>query len=216
MKNRTAVIILFLIAVILSGCIQKVEQKALIDFTTYFPLHGGDYYLYSGLMGRCEVSSDLENIYTFTSYDSAGNVIQWQDFLKYSGTVTLRNIINHSDSVYSVHFLPSLPFGPWSILVGDTSLVEVIEIRNDSANTHTRVMVGYEVLGHESVTTPAGTFADCIKIGMIYSSPEYASTMILTGESAWWFARNIGLVKYETAHGSGVLLEAGIEGINIP
>lgn len=216
MRTTFTALSLFLIAVMLFGCIQRVEQKANIDFSLYFPLNNGNHFLYSGPLGRCEVSSSQNNLFTITYYDSSGNISRWQDFQLNHDTVLMNNIIDRSDSGFYVHFFPSLPFGPWSNLVGDTMLVEAVEIRNDSANSHIRIMVGYEILGIDSISTPAGKFDNCIEVGMTYSTSENPSTSFFQRTSVFWFARNVGLVKYETLNGSGMLLEALIDGIKFP
>jgi len=216
MRAVVTVIIAILITVISLGCIQHVEQQAEFDFSRYFPLNSGDSFVWSGPLGRCEVGSSVENLFTFTFYDSLGNITRWHDFRLLTGSVRLENIIIPSDSIYSVHFIPALQFGAWSDLTGDTTLIEAVEIRNDLDNTHARVMVGCEILGVEKVTTPAGDFDNCVKVGVTYASLEGYTPSFLNGESAWWFAKDVGLVKYSTAHGAGNLLNAVIDGVNIP
>ncbi|MEW5922961.1 MAG: hypothetical protein AB1746_03150 [Candidatus Zixiibacteriota bacterium] len=216
MRTLFAVLSLFLITALLFGCIQRVEQKARIDFTRYFPLNDGNSYYYSGPMGRCAVSSIQNNLFTFTFHDSLGNVKWWQDYRLSHDTVLLDNIIDRSDSGFYVHFVPPLPFGPWSDLVGDTMLIEAVEIRNDSANSHIRIMVGYEIQGIDTISTPAGKFEGCIRVGVNYSTSENPPVSFLNGTGIYWFARDMGLVKYETINGSGILLEALIDGVEIP
>jgi len=216
MRNQFTVIIALLITVISFGCIRRVEQKTHIDFSHYLPLNDGDLYLYSGPLGKCEVKSVINGLYTFTGRDSTGNVIHWMDFQLSDQKIYLKNFIAAPESTSSVHYSPAIPFGPWSALTGDTLLIEAVEIRNDSVNSHLRAMIGYEILGVETVPTPAGEFDDCIKIGISYSSLDNPSPSFLEGESVWWFAKDIGIVKYATAGGTGHLLEAAVDGVNFP
>lgn len=216
MRTIFAVLSLLLIAVLLFGCIQRVEPNARISFTRYFPLNDGNEYYYSGPMGRCAVSYVQNNLFTFTYYDTLGNINRWQDFRLGHETVYLDNIIDRSDSGFYVHFIPELPFGPWSDLVGDTLLIEAVEIRNDSADSHIRIMVGYEIFGIDTISTPAGRFEGCLRVGINYSTSENPPMSFLKGNNIYWFARDVGLVKYETLRGSGILLEASIDGVKFP
>lgn len=217
MKLTTiGVISSILITVIPFGCIKKVERQVEVDFGRYFPLREGGERLYSGFLGKSTVTGRMSDIYTIAHYDSAGNVFWWEDFYRNGGNIFLKNIISGSPGFPSVHFEPALPFAPWSDVVGDTLLFSSGEIRDDSVNTHTRVLVGYGIEAIEPVQTPAGNFDNCIKIKISYSTTDNSVSRIFDGDSFWWFAEDVGFVKYESPAGSGELLEAMIKGVKYP
>ena len=68
----------------------------------------------------------------------------------------------------------------------------------------------------DTILTPAGNFPDCIKIKMIYRLLDEAESSFIDGETMLWFARDIGIVKYESSLESGDLLQATVAGKTYP
>lgn len=216
-QAKTVVVLLLMLSVaILSGCIKRVERRIRIDYSLYFPMEEGNTYRYDGILGRSEVTGSIGNLYTVTYFDSAGNILAWRDILKTGSSAALRSVVQNSGELPSVSFEPPLPASPWSNLAGDTLLYTGAEIRADSANTHLRIMVEFEIMATETIVTPAGEFKDCIKVEASYRTLDDAAPGIYDGKSMLWFAHGVGLVKYVSPRGSGELLEAVISGVNYP
>ncbi|MBN2226986.1 MAG: hypothetical protein JW763_06445 [candidate division Zixibacteria bacterium] len=216
MKIKTA-ILLIILAVMMCGCVERLERPKKIIPSDYFPLHEGDRYLFSSSKGEAVVTRQLDNLFTKTYYDSAGHPLSHEDYiLDEHGGVYWNNMYFGSARLASVHFVPSLPFAPWSNIVGDTLLVSAVEIRSDSTNTHVRVQVAYEIMAIESVVTPAGLFEDCVKVRMSYSALGGAASRVIAPEIIRWFARDVGVVKFETSLIKGELLEATVDGVSYP
>jgi hypothetical protein len=215
-QAKTAVILIILPALILSGCIKRVERQAPIDRSSYLPLETGNSYLFSGILGRSEVTGNIGNLYTISHYDSTGRISAWRDVLRTGSGAALRSIVWNSEEPPSVGFEPPLPFSPWSNLVGDTLLYSGAEVRADSANTHLRIMVEFEIMAVETLVTPAGEFENCIKVETSYRTLENSASGRYDGRSALWFAKDVGLVKYVSPYGSGELLKAVVNGVNYP
>jgi len=213
--KKIGILILISCIVLSCGCIQKVERPEFVDPGRYFPLHLGDEYYFSGPVGHFKVTGLLGNLRTLTYYDSAGAVTHWEDFIWKPDAVSLKNMQFKLPGHAYIDYEPSLPFSPWSNLVGDTLLFQSTEIRSDSEFSHLPIMVGYEILAIESVATPAGIFEDCIKIQITYKTIDNSVDRMLDGRSIWWFAPDIGFVKYETPEGPGELIQATIDGVNI-
>jgi hypothetical protein len=206
--RRLFILALSLIVILSSACIKRVERQAVVDFSCYFPLDENDQFIYDGAIGRGVVTSRNGSLYTVTFYDSSGLATGWADFVTTESGVDLKNLVPRSSIIPSVHFEPSLPFSPRSSLVGDTLLVAATEIRGDSANSHLRIMVSYEVMAVGTLSVPAGDFADCIEIRMLYNTLNGCPYKPFDGESHWWFAKDVGLVKYSLPADSGRLLES--------
>lgn len=213
---RIALVFFTLGVIVSSGCIKRVERQTRLDSKRYFPLNKGDEYHYSGKIGQIAVTNVIGSLYTLTYYDSTGEISKWEDYLKDEAGVTLKNIVWNSSEIPSIHFEPALPFSPWSNVVGDTLLFSAVGIRGDSANTHLPILVQYEVVATETISTTAGNFTDCIKIRMFLSTLNSGAAGRLDGESFWWFANDVGLVKYQSPEGSGELRKARVGGQDYP
>ena len=215
-KAGIAIIFLFIAAFVLSGCVKKVSRPGKTEFAQYFPLNDGDIRIYSGSLGKAVVKGRIGNLCTMTFYDTTGRINWWQDYLKSETGAQMKNVVFNSAGMPAAYFEPAIPFTPWSVTVGDTMLVTAAEIRGDSVNTHVRVMIQFQIMAIEPVTTPAGAFEDCIEMRMSYKTRDNSIPSIFDGDSFWWFARDIGLVKYESPGDRGELLKARINMVNYP
>lgn len=210
------IVLLALSLVIGFGCIKRVERSGKIEYARFLPLADGDQWQFSGPLGKMLVTGNINDLYTCSFSDSAGKVIFWEDLIKTERGLALKNKIYGGSRRSSVHFEPYLPFAPWSHFVGDTVLFSAAEIRGDSANTHLRIQVEYEIMAVEPVTTPAGNFPDCIKMRMSYKRLYSAREYMPEGNSVWWFAKDVGIVRYSIPEGAGELLKAKIDGRTLP
>lgn len=214
--NRKIIIgIILFLTLTTWGCIERRERTAHIDGSQYFPLHEGDRYVYSGVPGEIAVTGQIDSLFTRAYLDSLGNVITWEDYNRSDGGVFWNNVALAQVDL-QVHFYPPLPFAPWSKVIGDTLLVSAVEIRSDSVNSHFRIQVACEIMGIEDVTTPAGTFPDCIKMKVRYIYMDEKVRRIFADEIVRWFARDVGIVRYQTASISGDLMQATVGGVNYP
>jgi hypothetical protein len=176
----------------------------------------GDEFYYSEDPGRAVVTEEIGDLFTVTYYDSAGDLIRWQDYIKDKSGAKLKNLVPNDPGISARYFEPPLPFSPWTNLVGDTLLFASAEIRGDSLNSHLKILVEYEIAAIEEVTTPAGKFGNCIKVKSIYKTLDDIRGATFDGESFWWFAKNVGLIKYTTAGDTCELIRASVGGINYP
>lgn len=215
MIKRAITGIILLLLMFASGCVERRERAAHIDGSQYFPLNEGDRYVYSGVAGEIAVTRQIDSLFTRAYLDSAGKVITWEDFSRSSDGV-FWNSVALAGVDLQVHFYPSLPFAPWSKIIGDTLLVPAVEIRSDSVNSHFRIQVECEIMAIEDVTTPAGTFPDCIKMRVKYTYLDEKVRRIFADEIVRWFARDVGIVRYQTGAVSGDLMQATVAGVNYP
>ncbi len=198
------------------GCIQKIERPSRIDASRYFPLNVGDEYIYNGAVRKVVTSNDIEHLFTRTFLDSTGNVIRREDVIKTDDGIMLKSRFSVSSKIPIINFDPPLPYSPRTSLIGDTLLLTTVEIRADSINSHLRAQVQYEIMAIDTVWTPSGNFPDCIKLKMIYRLLDKAESSFIDGETILWFARDIGIVKYESPLESGELLQATVAGKTYP
>ncbi len=215
MTGKTITGIVLLLLLLTAGCVERRERTARIDGSQYFPLNEGDRYIYSGVPGEITVTRQIDSLFTRTYLDSAGKIMTWEDFSRNEDGVFWNNVALAQVDL-QVHFFPLLPFAPWSKIVGDTLLVSAVEIRSDSVNSHFRIQVACEILGIEDITTPAGTFRDCIKMKVRYSYLDEKVRKIFADEIIRWFARDVGIVRYQTSSISGDLIRATVGGVNYP
>jgi len=203
-------IILFLLILTLCSCIKKVERPAQLDSRRYYPLNVEDVYIYSGKFRTVVTSGQYGDLYTRTYLDSTGDLLMWEDLKVNSEGVYLNNRIIVNGDIPEIHFEPPLPVAPWSDLIGDTLHFTTWEVRSDSINSHLRAHVEYEIIDIEDLTLPAGEFPRCIKVRMNYRTVDVGAARLLDGESMFWYAQDVGIVKFITPAESGELLQATI------
>ncbi len=217
MNQRLFLIPALIVLLIQVACVERVERPQKIDFNRYFPMAVENEYFYSTQAHKVTINNILDNsLYTFTYSDSSGNSLWWVDYFKSESGVKWKNIVVNSTKIPAIFFEPPLPFSPWSNTVGDTLLYSGIEIRADSVNTHVPIMVEYEVMAIEDINTPAGLFADCIKIRRAYKTINSSAAKMLDGESFYWFALDVGLVKYMSTEITSKLVRATVSELQYP
>lgn len=202
------------ILLILSGCIKKVERQTEMNYGDFFPLNDGDRYFFTGHFKRVTVTSHENNLFTLTYFDTAGTIIKWQDFSRIGDIVYQKSAVANSGNIPARYFQPPLPFLPWSRIAGDTLLASAIEMRLDSVYSHRPIIVECEIMAVEDVETPAGVFADCIKIKRLYRTLINTASANFDQESYWWFAAHVGPVKYVLPNDSGALIRAVIDDVD--
>jgi len=215
-RLKLFIVLIILTAVTLNGCVKRVERQSKIDFNRYFPLSTNNEYYYGGIFEKAIITGEIGHLYTITYYDSTDNVIRWEDYFKNESGVTWKNAIYNNRDEISAFFEPSLPFGPWSNLIGDTLLISSAGILNDSTNSHVPIIAELEIMAIETITTSAGEFKDCIKIRRLLKTTTDTNYTVFMGESFWWFAIDVGLVKYETIEGNRELIKAVVSGVTYP
>jgi hypothetical protein len=215
MSRPKFLFILFLAVLFLfSGCIKRVERQTKMDYSRYFPLHEGDQFSYAGISEKAVVTGGVGELFTMTYFDTSDNILRREDFLKRETGVRFKGLFVF-DRV-TKFYEPSLPFGPWSNLIGDTLLVGSVEIRCDSAGTHLPLVAEYRIVAIETMVTPAGSFDDCIEIHRVLKPAENSESGISREESSWWFAPDVGLVRSETPDGIRELIGAVVDGVTYP
>ncbi len=209
-------IIFTLTLITFSACVKRVERQAKIDYSRYFPLHEGDEYVYNGIPEKAVITGGIGDLFTLAFYDTTGNIIRREDYLRKETGVRLKSISVNGSLEMSKFFEPSLPFSPWSNLVGDTLLVSSVEIHFDSANTHSPITAEFQIAAIETMVTPSGSYDDCIKIRRLIRPASNSEPEVTEEESFWWFAPDVGLVRSETPEGIRELVGAVIGGVTIP
>jgi hypothetical protein len=212
-------ITLILVVIIDLSCIKRVEQSTKPDYLEYFPLHVGDWRQYSGPLEKTVTSGRTENLFTQTCYNSMDSVIFICDFIQRESGIFCKGFLTPDKNRAVTFFEPALPFSPWSMITGDTLFRKSIDIELGSTFDHNPITIEYEMLGMDTVIAPAGEFNDCIKIQINLSFPETSIFSVenkTVSKTTWWYAKDIGIVKYIFANMSGVLVAADINGISYP
>jgi hypothetical protein len=201
-------LMLFFLLLISLNCKKRFQG---ID---YYPLKMGNSYDYSGSMGKSEVTNEVgdgkEKVYTISFYDQKGKTAWTEEFVAKEGRVFLRSFNPAKPVMPSFSFFPPLPFTPVSNKMGDTEAFQISEYHADSSVVNLKVKVDYAIEGIEDLSVPAGNFKRCIKMRMTYSYLDTTSFKFMEGDSRWWYAKGVGMVKYQFMGGSGELLSARI------
>jgi len=215
-RLRFLLILSILTLITVSACIKRVERQTKIDFNRYFPLQEGNEFVYSGLHEKAIVTGGFGDLFTITYFDSTDNIIRREDYLLKETGVRYKGQFFNDTAGVSKFYEPSLPFGPWSNLIGDTLLVGSVEIRCDLNYTHLPIIAEYRIVAIESIEIPAGEFDDCIKIRRLIKSTGNIKSRTVDEESFWWFAPDVGLVRSEIPQGNRELIRAVIDGVTYP
>jgi hypothetical protein len=182
MSRLKFLLILFLaVLIIFSGCIKRVERQTKMDYSRYFPLNEGDQFSYAGISEKAVVTGAVGELFTMTYFDTSGNILRREDFLKRETGVRFKGRFVFDD--VTIFYEPSLPFGPWSNLIGDTLLVGSVEIRCDSAGRHIPLVAEYRIVTIGTMVTPAGDFDNCIEIHRVLKPAENSESGITKEES---------------------------------
>jgi len=150
------------------------------------------------------------------SHDFGKYTTFFQDYLKKETGVRLKSVVVSDSMRISRYFEPSLPFGPWSNLIGDTLLVSSVEIHFDSTNTHIHIIAEFQIIAIETMVIPSGSYDNCIKVRRLLRAVNSSKQEIKDEESFCWFAPDVGLVRSETPQGSRELIRAIIGEVTHP
>ena len=96
-----------------------------------------------------------------------------------------------------IQFEPPIPILPPSRKVGETQTWEAVEIHDASPKQRYRVRVQSTVLEPSPVVAADTIYQDVLRIRIDYAYEDPSITPFLAGESEWWFARDIGIVRYQ-------------------
>lgn len=195
-----------LLLALLAGC-----SKNKFDAGEYVSYQPGNSYTYTGTMtvyvdSAKKTAAGIE--YLVTDLDQEGQPLSREIYLKKDGKAYWKEFDGGGMNIPVYQFDPPMLSSPFSNKVGDKHSEDGIEIRQDGSRLRFRLEA--EVLAVEDITTPAGSFKDCIKIRSAYSYLDTTSSPLISGEASRWFARTVGIVKYEMTNGVGELLGAKI------
>jgi hypothetical protein len=101
----------------------------------------------------------------------------------------------------SIRFDPPIPILPNSLNVGDSQTWETMETHYGDSNQRYKVRIRTTVLESSPVEAAYATFDDVLRIGIDYAYEDPSTTPFLAGESEWWFARGVGIIRYELGWG---------------
>jgi len=206
---RSSGCLFFLILFFLSGCGKKFEGG------NYFPLTAGNLYEYSGMLGKSKVTQTAGDekieIYTLSYYDDAGDfIIYTEEYVVEKGLVFKRGFPPSAKEFTSYSFSPPLLFSPFSDQTGAERTVQSTEYRSNKIQEIFQIKVDYRIEKIEDVSVKAGFFSDCIKMRMDFTYLDTTSVRYMHGDNHFWYARGVGMVKYQTFGGSGELIQAKI------
>jgi hypothetical protein len=195
---------LSLLLMLVAGCGKNKFNTS--DYVTYQP---GNTYTYTGPM-VVAIDSALttpEGVeYIIKDVDANGQVLSREVYLKKGGQCYWKEFDGGGMGIPRFQFDPPVLASPFSNQVGAKYTGEGVEIRADG--TRLRYRLDAEVMAVEEVDVPAAKFPACIKIRSAYTYIDTTSNPLISGEASRWFARGVGIVKYQMPNGIGELLEA--------
>ena len=199
-------LLFFFIIVFLSGCEEKFSSK------DYYPLDVDFIWTFSGPLKEITVvkvdtvASGLN--YTLVYSDSLGAKAWEEQFNLRNGHVFLRSYKSYTNILPTVTFDPAIPITPISENRSEIEVFKSTATHFDSTRQTYLIRAEYEIVEIETVETPAGIFDNCIKQKMVIIYEETPKIPLFEETDYWWFAKNIGPVKYSTPTNEGFLLNA--------
>jgi len=206
---RSLILYLFLPLLFFGGCGKRFEGKE------YFPLATGNGYEHSGMLGKSKVTEstgdEKTEVYTLSYYDEEGKVIIYsEEYVVEEGLVLKRSFTPAVSGFTSFSFSPPLLYSPFSDQVGASQTLKLREYRENQSQEIFGIVVDYQIEKIEDVSVAAGSFEDCIKMRISYSYQDSTDVRFMFGDYFFWFAKGVGIVKYESLGGTGELLRAKI------
>jgi hypothetical protein len=200
------ILTLSLLLILLAGC-GKNKFKA----DDYVSFQTGNSYTYTGPMivaidSAVTTSQGVEFI--IKDVDANGQVLSREVYLKKNGQSWWKEFDGAGMGVPRFQFDPPVMASPFSDKVGAKYTGEGVEIRQDG--TRLRFRLEAEIEAVEDVEVPAAKFPACIKVRSAYTYLDTTSSPLISGEASRWFARGVGIVKYQMPNGIGELLEAKV------
>jgi hypothetical protein len=200
------ILTLSLLLMLLAGCGKNKFNPG--DYVTFQP---GNTYTYTGPM-TVAVDSALttpEGVeYIIKDVDGEGQVLSREVYLKKGGQSWWKEFDGGGMGIPRFQFDAPVLASPFSNRVGAKYSGEGVEIRADG--TRLRYRLDAEVEAIEDVEVPAAKFPACIKIRSAYTYLDTTSNPLISGEASRWFARGVGIVKFQMSSGIGELLEAKV------
>jgi hypothetical protein len=203
MKNYLFLPLLF---IFLSGCEKKFSSQE------YFPLDKDFIWTFSGPFKEIKVAK-VDTVASGTNYkliysDSLGVKAWEEEFIIREGNVYLRSYKSFTNLLPTVTFDPAIPITPISENRSEINVFTSTATHYDSTRQTYLIRVEYEIEEIETVETPAGTFDNCIKQKMAIIYEETPKLPLFEETNHWWFAKNIGPVKYSSPTDEGILHNA--------
>jgi len=189
----TIALLLFVASVMLLGCGRKRLDQEYVAFR----LHSR--WEFAGEIRSIEVIEESSNedtdyvvqVATRSQRTLLANVSDIQGRLRLAGLDA--SSLGH----VRIRFDPPIPILPQKLQVGDTEQWEAVEVREGDASWHCRVRLQTTILKPLPVAAYNSTFEDIIRVRVDYAYEEPSITPFLASESEWWFARGVGIVRYQ-------------------
>ncbi len=190
------------------------------DSSTYVSFHPGNEYSYSGAMLTTTVESSRESKVgvelSVVDRDSAGGIVSRETYLIAAGKLWWSEFDGTPQGMLRHRFEPPLLASPFSDNIGQEFSQEGLEIRSDTPQTRLRYRMDSQIEAIADVTVPAGYFPRCIQMKSRFTYLEPTASPFIVGEGRWWYAKGIGVVKYEITGVGGELLRARIREVILP
>jgi len=207
--------IFVLLGVLWAGCTQQEFNGAL-----YSSFRQGNEYVYSHAHLKSVVQSEKETPegieYVVVSLDSAGNELMREVYIKQGNRLLWKELDGTAMGMLRYSYDPPLWAVPFSDQMGKTDSYVSQEARSDAQKTRLRIRVDTVIENIEAVRVAAGNFPACIKVKSTITYLDSTSSPFIQGDARWWYARGMGVVKYQTPEGDGELVSAKIDGRILP
>ena len=204
MKRYRTLLFTGLIIAASATCSKKPEAFRPLN---YFPLEMKNTWHFSGGIQTMQVTevikSGHERRITLTFFDSLDAPLWSETYRTAKDQLRWLAFEPATALLPRVGFNPPLYGAPFSNEVGDMTTINTIETQFDSVETTTAITVDYQIAAIEDVVTPAGVFAGCLKVKIDFIYPPVAVRPLFIGDHYWWYAPNVGPIKYDlpTTHG---------------
>jgi hypothetical protein len=186
--------LLFIVAIILLwGCSTRYPDQQ------YMALHLHSRWDFGGALRWIEVADSItDHAEEYTLHFGIGTRGIVIAMVRYTEGRFSLTAVNGAPMGYpAILFDPPIPILPPSEKVGETQTWEAAEIHEGNPSQRFRVRVQTTVLEPSPVTAADTTFNDVLRIRVDYAYEDPSTMPFLAGDSEWWFARNVGIVRYQ-------------------
>lgn len=160
---------------------------------TYLPVTVGSTWKYTnnsdGSVRTETITANTNNRVTREVITATGKTIATEILSNRASYLSKREIYDVPGNMISTKSYspePGMLFLPSSTTAGAHE-TQTVQINTLPANTDSSLSQDITVVGFETITVPAGTFSNALKIQTIIASREYLS----------WFALNVGIIRQD-------------------
>lgn len=175
----------------------------------YFPVHDGNTWHFSGSISKIEISAQhsKNNEFQMIYFDTLKIPLWHETHILQDSQIYWKTFEPNLKLFPDITFSPPLPYAPMSQRLEFSTNMMSTETQMDTLARRSQIRVEYHVNRIETIETPAATFKNCLRMKTNVTYMDVTASPVFAGEHIWWYAKDVGPIKYELPSAEGELLD---------